>query len=163
MYICELGYKKKPGEDRWGYFHNFTGNEEKGHCFWCGIETKRGRYCSKQHAYLYRTFYCKDEAYANVYRRIYDPIRKGYICEKCNNGFGNRFSIDVHHIMPINGGDRYWNILNRPENLLGLCHECHKETHRIMFKFKVGRKVKIETENRLIIEKQMLEIQPELF
>ncbi|MDP2364571.1 MAG: HNH endonuclease signature motif containing protein [Ignavibacteria bacterium] len=34
--------------------------------------------------------------------------------------------LEVHHIIPIGGEQRYWNRKNVPENLICLCYKCHK-------------------------------------
>jgi len=38
----------------------------------------------------------------------------------------------VHHIVPLNGGMRYFSAFNIPWNLVGLCRECHKAVHRVI-------------------------------
>jgi len=88
--------------------------------------------------------------------------RRGYACEKCNEIFtGN--NINIHHIIPLNGEDRNWNIKNRPENLLGLCKSCHIETHRYLF----NAEAEIRKQDKLMIKQELEEIerriQPELF
>ncbi len=150
-------------EDSDGYFFKFTGHEEKGRCFWCGepLSGRKRRYCSKQHAYLYLTFFHWPEACTNVYRRIYDPYR-GYVCEICEDAFVGD-SIQIHHIIPLNGEDRGWNDKNRPENLLGLCKDCHRETHRALFEMQAEEKRKQELLIRQIQREYELQIQPELF
>jgi hypothetical protein len=165
-HTCKLSnkYLRRKGFDAWGGFYNLSGHEENGHCFWCGTAIKgKRRYCSKQHAHLYLTFFHWREACINVYHRIYDPIRKGQICEKCEEVCGGEYSIEVHHIIPLNGEDRLWNVKNHPENLLGLCKECHKEIHRLLFEVKAIQKEQIKEQNRLNLQKQLLEIQLELF
>ena len=37
-------YPKSIGQDRWGKYYDFTGNESQETCFWCGAITRR-RYC----------------------------------------------------------------------------------------------------------------------
>jgi 5-methylcytosine-specific restriction endonuclease McrA len=158
LHTCKLTskYLRKKGSDRWGDFFNLSGNEANGHCFWCGAETKR-RYCSKQHAYLYLTYYRWSEACGNVHRRIYDPVRKACVCEKCGNGENTGYSsIEIHHIIPLNGEDRNWNVLNIPDNLIGLCKACHIEIHKAMNAY-------AREKQRLIIEAKELSIQPMLF
>ena len=113
------------GRDNYGWYYNFTGHETRGHCFWCG-ENVKGRYCSPQHKYLYLTFYHRNEAVINVYHRIYDPIRRAYICENCGK---NNNDIHIHHIIPINNDNRNWNKRNTPDNLIGICKDCHKKIH----------------------------------
>lgn len=157
-------------EDRWGYFYILSGHEAVGHCFWCGIPTKRQRrYCSRSHAYLYLTFYHWHDACINVYHRVHDPVCRSDICEKCGDPYHKAVSIssyakaeidihhiDVHHIIPLDGEDRNWNKKNSPNNLLGLCKECHVQIHKDMNRF-------AREKQRLIIERLELAIQPMLF
>ena len=42
------------------------------------------------------------------------------------------YSLEVHHIVPLSGTTRYFTAHNLPWNLIGLCHGCHKEIHRVM-------------------------------
>jgi 5-methylcytosine-specific restriction endonuclease McrA len=46
--------------------------------------------------------------------------RADYKCQIC----GKHYS-EVHHIIPLNGGERNISVLNSPCNLLVLCHNCH--------------------------------------
>lgn len=155
--------KKKKSRDRWGRYFDFSGHEEKGHCFWCGIAVKNRRYCSKQHSYLYLTFYHWNEAVENVYRRIHDPVRRGYVCERCNEIFTGDNTTDIHHIIPVNGEDRNWNVKNSPDNLLGLCKRCHIETHKILYKAEAERKKQDKLKIKHALDESQLQIQPDLF
>lgn len=144
--------------DHWGLIYDMTGHEKVGQCYWCGAEAKKTksyytRYCSKQHRYLYLVHFRWEYAVENVFTRI--RTIDGYICEMCNNKFDS-FNIEVHHIIPLNGENRFMSQKNRPENLLGLCLPCHKETHRYSTKVK-------QTAKHNGIYQQMLDIQPELF
>jgi len=98
-----------------------TGYEEKGKCYWCGCNLPKGKrkFCCEKHLIeYYNHFYwpwAKEEAIK----------RAGGKCEKC----GATTDLEVHHIIPLNGEKRVWNVKNRPENLIVLCHECHKKEH----------------------------------
>jgi hypothetical protein len=117
------------GKDNYGWYYCFSGHEAKNHCFWCGIPVKR-RYCSPQHKYLYLTFYHWNEATENVLVRIYKK-EEGYVCEMCGIGQSRwEGAIQIHHIIPVNGGNRNWSKLNTPDNLIGLCKDCHINIHR---------------------------------
>jgi 5-methylcytosine-specific restriction endonuclease McrA len=132
-----------------------TGYEKIGNCYWCGDEArKNSRYCSKEHRLKYLINFRWNFAVSNVFHRIKNPDGK-YICEKCNKAFF-KSNIEVHHIVPLNGELRFMNTKNRPENLLGLCHDCHKETHKDLFDFQAKQRL-------AEIRKAELEIQPELF
>uniref|UniRef100_A0A6M3Y244 Putative homing endonuclease n=1 Tax=viral metagenome TaxID=1070528 RepID=A0A6M3Y244_9ZZZZ len=101
----------------------------RGHCFWCGqpLKGKLKRYC-RGHMKLYWQHF--EWSYASGWARK----RAGYKCENCGavqnrqTRSGNR-SIEVHHIVPLNGSRRYFSALNLPWNLIVLCHDCHQEVH----------------------------------
>jgi len=113
-------------KDRYGLYSLLTGLEEPGRCFWCGIEVDaRRRYCCEEH----RTLYWETFAWAwasQACRR-----RQNELCGDC----GKRLSLEVHHIIPLPDSHwltRAWNVLNRPENLIALCLECHLRRHAIL-------------------------------
>lgn len=123
---------KSIGEDKWGKFYNFTGNEAIGHCFWCGKNSGYWRYC-KGHNQLYRSNYswnyarlqCKRDHRVNAKdSRI--PI---YYCGDCDYQ-GRYWDFAVHHIRPLMGHNRTWHWLNHQDNLAFLCHECHRKRHK---------------------------------
>lgn len=96
-----------------------------------------------------------NEASENVFKRLYRNDR-GYVCELCDTPTSRwEHGIEIHHIIPLNGEDRNWNVLNSPDNLLGLCKECHVKLHKSMNEF-------AREKQRLIVEAQELEIQPML-
>ena len=145
--------------DHWGLIYNMTGYESVGKCYWCGEEAKKTRsyftrYCSPEHRLLYLISFRWEFAVRNVFDRIKNADGE-HICEKCNKAF-SKSNIEVHHIVPLNGELRFMNTKNRPENLLGLCHDCHKETHKDLFDFQAKQRL-------AEIRKSELEIQPELF
>jgi len=107
-----------------------TGFENTDHkCFWCGrpLKGKLKRYC-RGHMTLYWQHF--EWSYASGWARK----RVGHKCENCGavqnrqTRSGNR-SIEVHHIVPLNGSRRYFSAFNLPWNLIVLCHDCHQEVH----------------------------------
>jgi len=106
--------------DRYGHYYLLTGLEEKGRCFWCGINVTHGRrYCSQEHHDLYHEHFCWPAASSACLKR------QGRRCGDC----GKEAKLLVHHKQPLDGSLRLWNILNRPENLIGLCASCHGKRH----------------------------------
>lgn len=119
-HTCELTYKTlaTKGMDQWGRIWNFTGHEEKGHCFWCGKIINSRRYCDKScQKHYFQHFFWLDA-------RDWCLERYDHICQGC----GSKGDLDVHHIIPVKESGYGWNILNRPENLIPLCKKCHGET-----------------------------------
>ena len=51
----------------------------------------------------------------------------------------------------MNGGNRNWNKLNVPDNLIGLCKDCHKDIHRQMSKKRENKIISIENVNQLVL------------
>jgi 5-methylcytosine-specific restriction endonuclease McrA len=47
----------------------------------------------------------------------------------CGGKRGYHTSLEVHHIIPLNGAYRAWSKLNHPDNLIALCHDCHQTRH----------------------------------
>lgn len=107
-----------------------------GHCLWCGkpIENKR------------RKCFCSDECSKELNRLImWGHHRGGYstrivwrdniTCQDCGkfmayqNEHGVFIPVDrgaeVHHIIPVGMGGS-----DAPDNLITLCHDCHKNRHR---------------------------------
>lgn len=144
---------------RWGPFHDFTGHESIKTCFWCGKAT-RNRYCSESCKDLYHRHFswpyasdcCIQRAivsssawsvYDGTYRLEmvkcgdcgivgrYDQISSERIRRRLfEEGITYYGGYQVHHVFPMNGDDRNWSWLNRPENLILLCKRCHKLRHR---------------------------------
>jgi 5-methylcytosine-specific restriction endonuclease McrA len=54
-------------------------------------------------------------------------VRDHRYCEDC---CGTRREFEVHHIEPLNGEYRTWNVKNRHDNLVVLCHDCHVLRHK---------------------------------
>lgn len=107
-------------QDRYGEYYSFTGHEAPSRCFWCGIEVKKHRrYCCKEHHTFYLEHFHWFEASNACLKRQWT------ICGDCCE----RHFLVVHHIEPLNGTPRIWNILNQPKNLIGLCPPCHGKRH----------------------------------
>ena len=109
-----------------------SGHEGTGRCHWCGGEFKnkrQKRFCSKacMDAYYYEYFWSWAAGKA---------MRDHRYCEDC--GVKERrardergvWGFEVHHIEPLNGGYRTWNVKNRHDNLVVLCHDCHVLRHK---------------------------------
>lgn len=121
---------KALGKDRYGFFFNFTGNEAIGSCFWCGKKTAL-RYCTGEHGKMYRRQYYWPAAMYDCIDK-YELVDGSNFCGDC--GFtatavnpSNLFV--VHHIMPLDGDERGWHILNQQHNLVLLCKSCHQIRH----------------------------------
>lgn len=113
-----------------------TGYENKGICAMCGSELPKRRrtYCSDKCAELYEHLFFWQTA-------CYDALKRAQLkCQGCGQGYmdvptigegswAERSSIEVHHIIPLNGEDRTWHRLNMPWNLKVLCHRCHTHEH----------------------------------
>jgi len=114
-------------QDRYGEYYSFTGHEAPHRCFWCGIEVKgQRRYCCEEHQNLYLGHFRWPEA-SNACQK-----RQCGICGDCHKKYSPSTYytlLVVHHIIPLNGSLRLWNILNRPENLIALCPACHGKRH----------------------------------
>lgn len=115
-----------------GYTH-FTGFEDSGVCWWCGgdLPKRKRRWCCEDHKDSYWETYNWRSASLACSRR------NNNTCENCHKhesyGYGKPLvRLEAHHIIPIGGEDRSWHELNKPDNLLCLCHECHLEVHRVM-------------------------------
>ena len=102
-----------------------TGYEGTGRCFWCGGELrgKLKHYCYGHMKEYYRHFEWQSA-------RNWCCERQEGLCANCGTHHG--YSLEVHHIVPLKGEARYFSAFNLPWNLIGFCHECHQEIHRIM-------------------------------
>jgi 5-methylcytosine-specific restriction endonuclease McrA len=105
---------------------HFTGYEESGKCWWCGGELpkqKRVRhYCCEECRNQYWQHFNWQSAV-----RLSVKTNKAK-CQLCGSD-GGEINLEAHHIIPVNGGSRFFNILNVPCNVLLLCHNCHQEIH----------------------------------
>lgn len=94
-------------------------------CFWCGgeLKGKLKRYCYGHMAIYYQHFEW------GAARNWCCKRQEGF-CANCGAHWG--VSLEVHHIVPLMGGVRYFTAYNLPLNLMGLCHICHHEVHDAM-------------------------------
>jgi len=96
-----------------------TGYENKGICRWCG-----GPFPDKRH-----TAYCCPEHQRQYDRHFEWGCASRWALERyhfCCGDCGAKNELEVHHIIPLNGGERFYSILNCPCNLIPLCrHTCH--------------------------------------
>ena len=108
-----------------------TGHEGMaGVCWWCGKPHDRktqccSYQCKQQYLKHFDWWYASHWALerAGVY-----PCQKGK-CQDCGGDF-YRHEVEVHHVLPINGGARFYSVLNIPCNLVVLCLACHNKTKR---------------------------------
>mgnify|MGYP001578585439 FL=1 len=134
--------------DQWGHYSICTGHEAPGKCFWCGAEVKNRRFCAfigPVESYLdpWTHKWEGDEdngrprswCHRQYWRHFFWPSAAAWCweraegkCQECGT-FTPEASRRTHHIQPLNGSPRAWNILNRPENLLALCAHHHGLKH----------------------------------
>lgn len=134
-----MGMGVKELYDLWGFIEATP----KGFCHFCQdpLKTKRQKlFCSKE---------CYELYYANFFWQTASrlAITKAHRkCQRCGvsekglweiaqkekqiHHFTPLSYLEVHHIIPLNGDNRTWNILNWGGNLIVLCHDCHVLTHR---------------------------------
>ena len=115
-------------------YHYCTGYEGQDHvCWWCGqpFESKRDRHCCcREHTDEYNRHFEWGAASRWALKRA------GHKCQRCGRpeGYSNKRSLksdlEVHHIIPLNGSNRGYNVLNCPCNLVVLCLECHGKTRQ---------------------------------
>lgn len=142
-----LHWDVSQGHDSFGTYHIITGFEGTGGCFWCGGELsgRRKRYCkSGPHYYNveeevhWRQYH---QHFAWSYARTWCLRRYDHHCANC--GIEPRHwdretyglvgcELEVHHIIPLEGGDRGWSVYNVPWNLICFCHDCHQLIHAVM-------------------------------
>lgn len=106
-------------------WEGLTGFEGKGGCWWCGEELtgRHRKWCWGHGAEYYRHFGRQDA-------RNWCCKRQDGICANC--GVKRGWSLEVHHIVPLNGALRSLSAFNLPWNLIGFCHGCHQEVHAAM-------------------------------
>lgn len=121
------------GRDAHGEYHVMTGLEGTGLCWLCGADPggkRYRRYCWGHGKIYYELFSWSYASQAAI-------ERADYRCENCGRAayyydHENPVSLEVHHIIPLEGGPRNWTWLNVPWNLIALCHDCHLEIHAAM-------------------------------
>jgi len=106
-----------------------TGFEGTSRCWWCGGEPHRNKkgpashFC-RGHGKLYHAAF-------NWNYASFDALeRAGHRCENCgareiHNGQYGMTNLEVHHIVPLNGKERFYSAYNLPWNLICLDHDCH--------------------------------------
>ena len=142
-----LAYTPTVGQDTYGRFHIITGYEGSGACFWCGedLEGRRRRFCGGRSG-------CWTK-YANAFYWTYARVDclKAYddCCANCGLGTQELYNIyapkpnnyladvieatlEVHHIIPLDGRIRQSSPFNLPWNLICLCHLCHLDIAAVM-------------------------------
>jgi len=112
-------------KDSFGVYKILTGWEASGKCWWCGTDF------TDKHARRYCSLQCRT-AYQNNFYWLWASNaalrRAKYRCQDC--GTRGKRTLQVHHIVPLNGSDRIINALNKPENLIVLCKKCHRKRHQ---------------------------------
>lgn len=119
--------------DRHGEYQVMTGLEGTGVCWLCGADPggkQYRRYCWGHGKIYYELFHWSWAAPAAL-------ERADYRCENCGRAayYHDQITpvkLEVHHIIPLEGGIRTWTFLNLPWNLIALCHDCHLEVHAAM-------------------------------
>lgn len=112
-------------QDAYGTYEILTGFEGQGKCWRCGepFPDKRARrFCSVKCRRKYENTFYWAWAARLALRRANDT------CQVC--GEKARRRLQVHHIIPLVGGNRMKNVLNRPDNLVVLCKKCHQTQHK---------------------------------
>jgi len=114
--------------DNHGEYQVMTGLEGTGACWLCGADPggkRYRRYCWGHGKIYYELFHWNYAVPAAL-------ERAGYLCENCGAAGDHSASLEVHHIIPLEGGPRLWTFLNLPWNLITFCHDCHLEIHAVM-------------------------------
>ena len=138
-------------QDGFGSYDLITGNEGSGACWWCAgdfPDRRARRFCSEACGEEYRRHYYWAWAMAWALQRA------GHQCANCHrmDYWGNEriswgdpwrqckwaaqraatISLEIHHIVPLNGDRRTCDARHNPDNLMVLCHDCHVLIHRAM-------------------------------
>lgn len=122
--------------DSFGVYTIITGFEGTGGCFWCGKELEgRRRFCGHRsgHWTLYNNHFFWGFARYECLKR-YD-----WCCANCGHQgpeeswqIQSISSLEVHHIIPLEGEARAMSPFNIHWNLICLCHKCHQQIHALM-------------------------------
>lgn len=103
-------------------------------CWWCNtvFSAKRQRqFCSDPCGAEYGRHFYWNEASRWCRKRAASRCQVcGLNDDIIEHSYGYRSRLEVHHIVHINGGDRFVNPLNIPCNLLLLCQACHNKTKK---------------------------------
>jgi len=121
----ETGKLTGQRRDAFGKYQLFTGYEGSGRCWWCGGEFRDRR----------RRRYCGEECRLEYHRHFYWPDARDWALERANHKCSDcdEYATEVHHIIPLGGEPRLWNIKNRPENLVATCRKHHKKREADIF------------------------------
>ena len=131
---------------------SFAGHEHQGGCWFCGgdLPKRRRNWCCDEHSRQYlKTYFYPVAANACLHRA-------GQTCENCHRSNSIIFQeiratgsnlytdtqIEIHHIIPLEGEERTWNILNNQDNLMALCHQCHLQVHAAMREPRVPKSIR---------------------
>jgi 5-methylcytosine-specific restriction endonuclease McrA len=69
------------------------------------------------------------EAKMSVHPSYSKLIQEYVICEECGKLI-SRYVLNIHHKIPVSLLTyENWQLAFDPQNLIGLCHECHKTKH----------------------------------
>lgn len=122
-----------------------TGYEsEKDICWWCGKPIVQGKrkahYCRvRSHDDFVSCFKQYHRHFNWGYAAEWALERAGYRCENCGCKENNirwggfiRTNLEVHHIVPLLGGSRFFSAYNLPWNLIVFCRDCHLEVGEAM-------------------------------
>jgi hypothetical protein len=105
-------------------------------CFWCGEELKGRclRYCPGHREEYWRHFEWQSASSWCLQRYHHKcavcgtphhiKVKRGYYTE--------RIPLEIHHIVPLGGTERYISAFNYPSNLIALCHYCHQNAHSVL-------------------------------
>ncbi len=122
-----------------------TGHEGTGMCFWCGgeLKGKLKRYCYGHMKEYYRHFEWSSARSWCCERQKGICANCGWTPEDYDNGSDiyYHYSLEGHHIIPLEGAARDFSAYNLPWNLIGFCHECHLAIHAAL-RGEVARTVK---------------------
>ena len=102
-----------------------TGYENiKGICGWCGKQlTGRQRLWCPGHGEIYHEHFDWNWASSAALDRAQHRCENCGAIEKRSKNW--LINLQVHHIVPLNGGMRWLSAYNLPFNLMVLCHDCH--------------------------------------
>ena len=138
--VCQhCGQPYEPREFHQKYCSERCGSLRRGQ-----YTEKREKICPVCHksflAYSKATIYCSNKCRQTQYqiakgfkatKRQWDNLREfilerdNYICQDCGKFFMD-IGLEAHHIKPLFKGG-----INTEENLVTLCHKCHKRRHQI--------------------------------